>query len=51
MPGASSWLGVLPLLEFGFVLNKGEFRDALSLRYGTLLKGLMECAYAAKSTK
>ena len=23
MPGASSWFGVLPLAEFGFVLNKG----------------------------
>ena len=40
MPGASSWLGVLPLAEFGFTLNKGEFRDALSLRYGRSLKGL-----------
>ena len=40
IPGASSWLGVLPLVEFGFVLNKGEFRDALSLRYGMPLKGL-----------
>ena len=32
--------GVLPLTEFGFALNKGEFRDALSLRYGRPLKGL-----------
>ena len=32
--------GVLPLAEFGFALNKGEFRDALSLRYGRPLKGL-----------
>ena len=32
MPGASSWLVILPLVEFGFVLNKDEFRDALSLR-------------------
>ena len=40
MPGASSWLSVLPLAEFGFALNKGEFRDALSLRYGRPLKGL-----------
>ena len=39
MPGASSWLCVLPLAEFGFALNKGEFRDALSLRYGRPLKG------------
>ena len=41
MPGASSWLSVLPLAEFGFALNKGEFRDALSLRYGRPLKGLL----------
>ena len=40
MPGASSWLGVLPLAEYGFSLNKGEFRDALNLRYGKPLKGL-----------
>ena len=40
MPGASSWLVILPLVEFGFVLNKDEFRDALSLRYGKPLKGL-----------
>ena len=30
MPGASSWLNVLPLAEFGFTLNKGEFRDSVS---------------------
>ena len=40
MPGASSWLGLLPLSQFGFSLNKSEFRDALSLRYGGPLKGL-----------
>ena len=32
--GSSSWLSVLPLEEHGFLLHKGEFRDALSLRYG-----------------
>ena len=32
--GASSWLSVLPLEEFGFSLHKGVFRDALALRYG-----------------
>ena len=40
MPEASSWLSVLPLGEFGFALNKDEFRDYLSLRYGRPLKGL-----------
>ena len=39
-PGASSWLTVLPLEEYGFVLNKGEFRDAVNLRYGKHLRGL-----------
>ena len=40
MAGASSWLGVLLLAEFGFAPNKGEFRDGLSLRYERALKGL-----------
>ena len=40
MPGAFSWLSVLPLREFGFPLNKGEFRDAMSLRHEKPLKGL-----------
>ena len=31
--GSSSWLGVIPLGEQGFTLNKWEFRDAISLRY------------------
>ena len=32
--GASQWLGVLPVTEFGFSLHKGAFQDALALRYG-----------------
>ena len=32
--GASSWLTALPLKDHGFCLNKQEFRDAVSLRYG-----------------
>ena len=40
MPGASLRFGALPLAEFSFALNKSEFRDALSLRYGRPLKGL-----------
>ena len=31
--GASSWLTALPLVDFGFVLSKTEFQDALRLRY------------------
>ena len=38
--GASSWLSVLPLEEHGFYLHKGEFRDALCLRYGWQLSGI-----------
>ena len=33
-PGASSWLSALPIQEYGFALHKGDFRDALCLRYG-----------------
>ena len=32
--GSSSWLSVLPFDDHGFSLHKGDFRDALSLRYG-----------------
>ena len=32
--GASTWLTALPLVEHGFTLHKGAFRDALALRYG-----------------
>lgn len=35
--GASSWLSVLPLSDQGFHLHKGEFTDALCLRYGWTL--------------
>ena len=31
--GASSWLTTLPLVDFGFILSKTEFQDALRLRY------------------
>ena len=34
LKGASSWLTVLPLDEHGFSLHKGDFRDAVCLRYG-----------------
>ena len=32
--GASTWLTALPLEEHGFFLHKGDFKDALALRYG-----------------
>ena len=31
--GASSWLTALPIIDHGFSLHKGAFRDALCLRY------------------
>ena len=36
--GASSWLTALPLKDFGYVLNKQQFADALALRYSFYLK-------------
>ena len=39
-PGASSWLGALPLQSQGFNLTKAEFHDALCLRYDKPLKNL-----------
>ena len=39
-PGASSWVGALPLKDQGFNLNKSEFQDALCLRYDKVLKHL-----------
>ena len=30
---ASSWLSAIPVQEHGFALHKGDFRDALRLRY------------------
>ena len=32
--GASIWLTALPLEEYGFLLHKGDFHDAIHLRYG-----------------
>ena len=39
-PGASSWVGALPLSQYGFDLNRGEFQDALAMRYNKPLKNL-----------
>ena len=38
--GASNWLSCLPFTEYGFNLNKQEFRDSLKLRYGWKLDNL-----------
>ena len=43
--GASNWLNVLPLAEEGYVLNKGEFQDAMAMRYSKHILGLpSKCA-------
>ena len=39
-PGASSWLGALPIQEQGFSLTKNEFHDALAMRYNKPVKNL-----------
>ena len=36
--GASSWLTALPLKEYGYLLNKQQFSDAIALRYNLSLK-------------
>ena len=40
LKGASSWLNVVPLAEQGLTLSKGEFRDAIALRYNRLIPDL-----------
>lgn len=47
--GASSWLSTLPILEHGFALHKGAFRDALCLRYGWRPLGLPSVCVCGKS--
>lgn len=43
--GVSSWLSALPLTKHGFVLHKGDFRDALAIRYNwPLLRCPQYCA-------
>ena len=51
LKGASNWLSALPLEEEGYVLNKRQFIDALSLRYRWELKWLpATCACGHKFT-
>ena len=38
--GSSSWLSVLPLDDHDFSLHKGQFRDAVCLRYGWTLSNI-----------
>ena len=36
--GASAWLTVLPLKEYGYLMNKQQFSDAIALRFNLNLK-------------
>ena len=38
--GASNWLNTFPIEEKGYALHKGDFRDALALRYCLPVKNL-----------
>ena len=38
--GAAAWLTSLPLAEYGFLMNKQEFNDAVLLRYNFKLKNV-----------
>ena len=50
-PGASSWLGALPLKSHGLNFSKGEFQDSLCLRYDKNLKSLpSKCVCSANFT-
>ena len=49
MKGASAWLNALPLKHEGYVLNKREFFDAVSIRYRWRLRRLpINCACGKK---
>ena len=49
--GSSSWLTTLPIEEFGFVLHKGAFHDAVALRYGWTPSRLpSSCACGSRMT-
>lgn len=46
--GSSFWLTVISLQEHGFFQNKGEFHDALYLRYGWDIKNAPKsCVYGS----
>ena len=48
-PDASSWLSAISHDQYGFSLNKAEFRDAILSRYGKELKGFRaSCPYGQK---
>ena len=47
--GVSNWLNAYPLKEYGFDLNKQQFRDSISIRYSWRLSNLpATCACGLK---
>ena len=48
-PGASSWLSALPIAAQEFDLGKGEFQDALCLRYNMPIRNLPETCPCTKN--
>ena len=48
--GVSNWLKVYPLKEYGFDLNKQQFRDGISIQYRWPLNNLLTtCACGSKN--
>ena len=47
--GASSWLTALPLVQHGFSLTRGEFHDAIALRYGWQIYGTPQTCACGQS--
>ena len=51
LKGVSSWLTVIPSSQHATVLNKGDFKDAICIRYGLPLDGLpSHCACGETTT-
>ena len=48
--GASSWLSCIPVQTAGYTLNKDEFRDSVSLRYGWKLKSIPKHCACGKNS-
>ena len=50
--GASAWLSALPIEQYGFVLNKQEFYDAVALRYNFHIPNRSKtCSCGANNTE
>ena len=47
--GASGWLTTLPIADHGFAMPKGEFRDALCLRFGWQIPNLPQSCVCGRT--